>query len=551
MRGMRSILLGAVAMGAVAGAMSARAQDLPKIVEQDGRAALMVDGSPFFLLGAQVDNSSGWVDRLNADWPVAEKMRLNTLEVPVYWEQMEPVEGRFDFSVADALVGQARTHRMRLVLLWFGTWKNGRMHYAPDWVKTNRKRFPRVMTRDGKALDVLSSSGTETRAADAKAFAALMAHLKTMDPQHTVIMMQVENESGTLGSVRDFGAVAQKEFDGAVPETLLKALHKQPGTWAKVFGDDADETFAAWGVASYIGAVAAAGKKELALPMYANNWLKSPRGYPVDTVPGEDYPSGGPTWNMHAVWKAAAPALDLLAPDIYVPNSADYIEVMRQFHTAANPLLIPESLGFEPFPGASGYSRNLYYAIGEGAIGFAQFGIDRVVLGPDGKAEDRETASQIEGSRLIGSFDRELAALMFAGKVRTAVEEPGRSQETLRFDAGGSRAWRAMVSFPPAYDPPAAPLNTASDTMALHAGRAVVAQLGATEFLVTGIDCRVAFAPPIGMKGVSGVMFGRVEQGHYAGTTWVVERLWNGDETDYGLNFGGKGTLLHVTVEGY
>ncbi len=71
----------------------ARAQEMPRLVQDHGRATLMVDGAPFFLLGAQVDNSSGWPDRLNAVWPIAERLRLNTLEVPVYWEQMEPARG--------------------------------------------------------------------------------------------------------------------------------------------------------------------------------------------------------------------------------------------------------------------------------------------------------------------------------------------------------------------------------------------------------------------------------------------------------------------------
>jgi hypothetical protein len=216
--------------------------------------------------------------------------------------------------------------------------------------------------------------------------------------------------------------------------------------------------------------------------------------------------------------------------------------VIQEFHRADNPLMIPESLGFEPFPGASGYARYLYYAVGEGAIGFANFGLDRVhvdgVMGP-------ETASQVEGFRLLGSFDRELAALAFAGKVKTAVEEQGISQKELDF--GG---WRAVVSFPPSYDPPAAPVSTTSDTRGLKAGRALVASLGGDEFLVAGIDCKVQFATPVHAGGRQMQLL-RVEEGRYDGTTWVASRLWNGDETDYGLNFGGKGSLVRVKLGSY
>lgn len=533
-----------VAMGISALALPfAFAQEMPRLAVEEGRATLIVDGKPFWLLGAQVDNSSGWPERLQAVWPAAEAMRLNTLEVPVYWEQLEPEKGRFDFTVVDAVVQQAREHKVRLVLLWFGTWKNGKMHYAPEWVKSDTATYPRMKTRDGRSVDVLSPNAPANLEADRDAFVALMRHLRETDAQHTVIMMQVENESGSLGTVRDFGAVAQKEFEGQVPAELLRGLKKAgSGTWAQVFGDDADETFAAWSVARYIGQIAAAGKKELALPMYANNWLKSPRAYPISTIPGEDYPSGGPTINMMDVWKVAAPSLDLIAPDIYVPNSERYRGVMQEFHRADNPLLIPESLGFEPFAGASGYARYLYYALGEGAIGFANFGLDRIRVDD---AMNAETGSQVEGFRLLGSFDRELAALAFAGKVKTAVEEPGISQKELDF--GG---WRAVVSFPPAYDPPAAPVSTSSDTTGLKAGRVVVASLGAGEFLVAGIDCRVQFAPPAHTTGKQMQLL-RVEEGHYDGTTWIPSRLWNGDETDYGLNFGGRGSLLRVKLGSY
>jgi beta-galactosidase GanA len=521
---------------------AASAQDLPKLVQQDGRASLFVDGKPYFALGAQVDNSSGWADRLSAVWPIAERMKLNTLEVPVYWEQMEPKRGTFDFTVVDTILAQARDHHTRLILLWFGTWKNGKMHYVPDWVKSDTATYPRMKTRTGTPIDVLSPNEPANLEADRTAFTALMHHLKQADPQHTVIMMQVENESGSLGSVRDFSPTAQKQFASAVPEALVKGLKKQSGTWQQVFADDADETFAAWSVASYIGEVAAAGKRELAIPMYANNWLKSPRAYPIQTIPGDDYPSGGPTINMHAVWKIAAPSLDLLAPDIYVPNSENYQQVMRDFHTSTNPLLVPESLGFEPFPGASGYARPLFFAIGQGAIGFGNFGIDRVSLEPPMLPE---IAASIEGFRLIGSFVNQLAPLAFAGKVKTAVEDNGIAQRELDYGSGET-ATRILVSYPPAYDPPPGPVSTTSDTTHLKEGRVLVAQLSDTEFLVAGIDCRVQFLPNV--HSTKQMQLLKVEEGRYEGETWVPTRLWNGDETDYGLNFGGKGSLLHVKI---
>jgi beta-galactosidase GanA len=512
------------------------AQEMPKLVEQQGRATLMVDGAPYFELGAQVNNSSGWPKQLAAVWPAVERMRLNTLEVPVYWEQMEPAKGRFDFSVVDAILEQARAHKVRLVLLWFGTWKNGKMHYVPEWVKSDTATYPRMKSKAGVPIDVLSPNAPANLEADSTAFAALMRHLKQADPQHTVIMMQVENESGSLGLVRDFSPMAQAIFDAPVPAELVKALGKQPGSWAQVFGDDADESFAAWSVARYINAVAEAGKKELALPMYVNNWLKSPRAYLISTVPGDDYPSGGPTINMFPVWKATAQSIDILAPDIYVANSERYRSVMKEFHQHGNPLLIPESLGLGAFPGASSYARNLFYALGEGAVGFANFGLDGVHVD---EPMDAELQAQVDSFRLLGSFDRELAALKFAGKVQTAVEENGIAQEELEFGGAGEQAWLAEVLFPSSNNP-----------QGLHEGRAVVASLGANEFLVAGIDCGVQFALPVHSGGKQAQLL-KAEEGHYDGTTWVPLRLWNGDETDNGLNFSGKGALLRVTLGSY
>ncbi len=154
-------------IGAAVFAMqAAMAQEMPRLVQEQGRATLIVDGKPFWMLGAQVDNSSGWPERLQAVWPAAEAMRLNTLEVPVYWEQMEPKRGRFDFTVVDAIVQQAREHKVRLVLLWFGTWKNGKMHYVPEWVKSDTAIYPRMKTRDGRAIDVLSPNAPANLAAD-------------------------------------------------------------------------------------------------------------------------------------------------------------------------------------------------------------------------------------------------------------------------------------------------------------------------------------------------------------------------------------------------
>jgi beta-galactosidase GanA len=498
---------------------------MPRVAHQDGRYALMVDGKPYLMLGAQVSNSSGWPEKLQALWPMAALMHVNTLEVPVYWEQMEPSEGKFDDSVVDNVVEQARAHHVRLILLWFATWKNGKMHYAPEWVKSDTKRFPRMITPAGLPIDVLSPNAPSNYNADAAAFAHLMAHLRQIDgTQHTVIMMQLENEPGALGAVRDFSAMAQKQFEANVPPELAQALHKPAGNWKTLFGDDADESFAAYATANYIDKVAEAGKKQMALPMYVNNWLKSPRAYPVSSIPGVDYPSGGPTYNMLDIWKAAGPHIDVIAPDIHVPGVQGFKNVMQQYTRPDNALFIPETDGYGATRGNDGQGRLEFLALGAGSFGFSPFGIDRVTLGPDGKL-DVERQGLAENNRLLVPSGEVIAKLQYEGKMKTAVEEPGLAQIELTFGDG-------------------------SPSARLKMGRVLIAPIATDEFLVIGIDAQVSFHRTVHPQTVQ-TQFLHVQEGHYEGMEWKGGRLWNGDEADSGLFFSSPGAVLHVKLGTY
>ena len=512
--------------------------DLPRIETRDGRHALIVDGAPFLMLGAQVNNSSNYPAALPKVWPVIARLGANTVEVPVAWEQVEPVEGRFDFAFVDTLLGEARAHGKRLVLLWFGTWKNTGPNYAPLWVRTDPTRFPHMVDATGGEHYALSPHARTTLEADKRAFVALMRHLRAVDSQNTVIMVQVENEVGSYRSPRDFSAEANRLFAGPVPAALVKAMGKTPGDWAQVFGRDAPAMFHAWYTARYIDDIAAAGKAEKPLPMYVNAAL------PADATgphPPESFASGGPVPAAIAVYKAAAPHIDIVAPDIYVAKHATYVGFLDAYARPDNALFVPETSNAGPV------ARFFYAAVGRGAIGFSPFGMDATGYSnyPLGaKAVDEATVAAFAAPyRLFGQLVRVWPKLALEGRTWGVAEpdDPAANHEQT-IDIGG---WRASVSFGRpqfAFDPP-----TGNDPLS---GGVAIAELGAGAYLVAGQHARVTFDRP-GLTATDGWLIARVEEGHYdAAGAWVFERVWNGDQTDYGLNLG-EPTLLRVKLMTY
>jgi len=521
---------------------TASAAPIPEIVARDGRYALMVDGAPFLILGAQTHNSSNYPAVLPKVWPAAQKLHANTVVIPVAWEQVEPREGRFDFSFVDVLLQEARLQGFRLVLLWFATWKNNGPSYAPEWVKLDNARFPRVITKDGRTLDSLSPHFRSTLEADRRAFTELMRHLERVDEQRTVIMVQVQNETGTYGSARDYSHTAEAAFRGRVPEELVRDLGLQGGDWQTVFGADADEFFHAWHIARYVDEVAAAGKAVYPLPMYANAALRHP------FTPGEpgSYSSGGPTDNVLAIWMSAAPHLDMLSPDIYFRDHRIVTRVMELYARPGNPLYVAEIGNDRPF------ARWFFSAMGHGAIGFAPFGMDysdysNYPLGAE-RVADETLLPFVEVYRLFARMEREWPRLAFEGRV-WGVAEPdapaGDEGETARVQRLELGDWVAEVSYgrpmfgnppPGGNDPPA--------------GGAVIAELAPGEYLVAGLHARVTFLPAREL-GDRQMLLARGEEGRFEEGEWQFERVWNGDQTDWGLNFSGQPHLLKVRLATY
>jgi hypothetical protein len=529
-----ALVTGLLISSAAGGPVAAQGAPMPRIASSHGRYELLVAGKPYLVLGAQVNNSSNYPAMLPAVWPALGQMHANTVVMPVAWEQIEPQEGVFDFSFLDLFLAQAREHGLRAVLLWFGTWKNGSPAYTPEWVKLDNDRFPRVLNPQGKRMPSLSPLAPATLAADRAAFVALMRHLKAADPQHTVIMVQVENETGTYGSARDYSPQAQRLFDGPVPRQLTRALRTHRGTWREVFGPQADEFFHAWYIGRFVQQVAAAGKAVYPLPLYVNAALRDP----LHPGPPTTYESGGPADDALTVWKAAAPAIDVIAPDIYLPDYARYTKVLDLYQRPDNALFVAETGSKQP------YARYLFAVLGHQGIGFAPFGVDfsgysNFPLGA--RVVDGKTLAPFALEYgLIAPMAPELAQMSFAGNLIGVSEDSAVHVQTIPLGR-----WRAVVSYGlPMFGNSTPPGNPVPE------GGALVGRLGTDEFLVTGMHARVAFALADASGGRQ-AQYARVEEGSYGNGQWRARRVWNGDQVDWGLNFTSIPQVLHVRLATY
>ena len=520
------------------------AQNPPHLEKRGSVTQLIVEDKPWLVLGCELGNStSSSRSYLAPYWQKLKDSGVNTVLAVVSWEQTEPTEGQFDFTVVDNLLADARTYNMKLALLWFGSWKNGITSYTPTWVKRDTKRFPLAQTPDGKSLPILTTLGEETCKADGKAFAALMRHLKEVDAhQQTVVMIQMENEVGLHGHPRDYCPLAEKAFHGQVPKQLTDWLTahrdsllpetlsawntngcKTSGTWEEVFGknDRAAEIFMAWHYASYMDRITAAGKAEYELPTFVNAWIVQPE----DTRPG-NYPSGGPQAQNHDIWRAAAPHIDILSPDIYLN---DFPQQLSLYARSGNPVFIPESRS-----GQNG-AANAAYAIGAlGAIGYSPFGFER-------NCDDDVNATFRDFYCKLGRISNQVLTAQADGRIGAAWlkgDNPKRVKDEIRLGdvriqceliSSGMRNGGAPQLTGGTYDP---------DAM----GYVIVIQ-EENDYLFLGSNVRVTFLPADG-KGILGLA--KVTEGDFdEHGKWVEGRWLNGDEIQLRYD------LLYAVDEGF
>jgi hypothetical protein len=542
---------------------------MPRLEQRDGMTKLIVDGRPFICVAGELRNStSSDVEAAKAAFARLAQANLNTILTVVSWDLIEPEEGRFDFSLIDYQLEAARANNLRLIPLWMGSWKNGLSHYVPTWVKADEKRFPRVVNADGNHLEILSTLSDAAREADTRAFAALMRHLREVDRDHTVIAVQVQNEVGVQGSTRDFGAAANAAFASPVPGQLTAYLQqhrdallpefkkvwmdaggKTAGTWEEVFGrnvqrteppvpnsptrslrpegqdlsNHADEIFQAWHYARYIGRIAEAGKREYPLPMFVNAWLVQAN----DRGPG-DYPSGGPEPFVHDVWRAGAPAIDILAPDIYQPQFA---EIVRTFARNGNPAWVPETrqnaaMAWEAFTALN-------------VLCYSPFGIDS--LAPD--------SAFARAYGLINGLSGALAeAQGKEGAIQLLTLQPGANPGRVEkgnyvFDftpPPGRRGGRGGAATAPATQPPPAqtePAGRGGFGSGLGGGGGlpfmdgpflIIVQTGPREFYFAtngNYPCRISSKKP-GVIATAAT----IDRGAFKNGRWVTTRRLNGDD---------------------
>ena len=485
---------------------------------------LVVDGKPFIILGGELGNSSFTsLEYMEPIWPKLNAMNLNTVLAPVYWELIEPVEGKFEFELYDKLIRKARNYNLKLVLLWFGSWKNSMSSHAPGWVKLDQERFPRVKDNTGQSQEILTPFSKNNLEADSKAFQALMKHIKDIvDNEHSIIMIQPENEIGMLPVPRDYSESANEKFNDNVPGELITYLksnkenlvpefkevwerngYKESGTWEEIFGQGphTDEIFMAWYYAKFVNAVAEAGKKIYPLAMYVNAALNRP-----GRLPGYGYPGAGPLPHIMDIWKAGAPSIDFLSPDIYFPDIEHWCDLYTRQN---NPLFIPEAQG-----GPAAAAKALFTIGHYESIGFSSFSIEST------SDPGNEPIGKSYG--LIKQLTPIITANQGQNKIDGVLFDNENRQRIIKF---GDYEFTAKHSYTLGYEE-----NSKNDTW--ETTGALIVQTAENEFYLAGSGVVITFKNIKNPELKVGIL--KAEEGKFENNKWKVIRYLNGDQIHQG-----------------
>lgn len=479
---------------------------LPALKKTEKGFTFEIDGRPTLLLGGQIHNSSSSsLEAIEKSFAKAAALNYNSVISPISWNQFEPVEGEFDYTLISHQIRVAERYSLKLVIIWFGAFKNAKSTYAPSWVRADTERFPRALNQPGgqpSTAPTLSVFSQNLLNADKEAFCKLMQYLKSKDKKHTIVMLQIENEMGLLGSSRDFSAAAEAAWQNS----------GLPDDWRH------NEKFMAEAFAKYANEIAKAGKAIKNIPMYVNAWL-GPQ--PGQTEAGH-WPSGGPSSLVLDEWKKYAPDIDILSPDIY---DLAALEVMGQYHRRDNALFIPESrhiLG------------NLFWAIGHhSAIGYSMFG-----------AEDAQIDNQMAKSfKVLNQARKTIADAQASGKIRAVLMREPAISGALNFEslsvepkdtlaglkrfvevAGVDLLIKDMEVVSELEDLPVT-IESPADSRPT----ALVIQINENEFFLIGRGVNLDFSEP-GYR----IEIDSVEEGRFENDKWIPMRNLNGDER---LNF--------------
>jgi hypothetical protein len=528
-------------------AINAQSLSIPHLEKQGSATKLIVNDKPFLVLGGELHNSStSGVEYMRPIWKRMAQKNLNTVIAPVYWELLEPAEGKFDYTLVDSMIIGARNQNLHLVILWFGSWKNGYSMYVPGWVKNNQEKYPRAKNRNGEPFQMLSAFGEASMNADARAFRMLMRHIKEIDAKYqTVITMQIENEIGLFSTDRDYCDAADKAFNTSVPEDLLKYLksnkgklqpeidsiwqangYKTSGNWEEIFGKSlidkkewkflsslTEELFTVYFYARYIEKIAAAGKEEYPVPMYVNAWIKQPGmggGYPGK------YPSGGPIPHTLDVWRAAAPSVDFIAPDIYVPRT-EAVYTMEQYLRSGNPLFIPE------YKHGSDAALMAFWAYAQyNAISFSPFAIDDWTPDSDPITKSYAVLAQVQNLILQHQGKGSMAGIYLDSTTREQEFDLGRYKIRAQL-TGVSIAQVAGLTGP---------------VKKVSAAAGLVFSMGPDEYIIVGKDFMLSFNQLIADKNKPFIDVEYMDEGTFVNGKWVTTRRLNGDEGTGGGDYG-------------